>query len=183
MATKIYQGYEIELTDDMRFMVSGPDWGRDYQRFDSFREAKEGVDRFLKGRMAKAKAEKSLSIPALQVGFIKGKYEVQKITIKGIHVREKNLLCREPGIEVDSNVWPDVPWLRQMLEARAIAENNTRAINEKLRPYSVKAKSAEFGYGNLDGETYPKAIGQLEKSFADKRQAAENADPSVRHVA
>ena len=163
MTTKIYHGYTIELTEGMTFGVSGPEWPRDYQRFDSYREATESVDRFLKGRMVKAKIEKSLAIPALQVGFVKGKFEVQKVTIKGIHIRDKTLLCREQGVEVDADVWPDVSWLRQMLDAQVIAQNNVRAINEALKAYKVKPRASDLGYGNLDDVSYPKAISWIEK--------------------
>lgn len=149
-----YQGYEINVTDDMLFSVKGPGIANNY---DSIKEAKAAVDGLL--RIVAVEQAKSFTADVLdQAGKV--------ITIRGISRANGKLLGAEKGY-----VYPNVQWVKEALKRLGQLRQEMDELDGKLRPLRT---DVDYAYGRIEADMLSSKLSRLQKELADKLEAAKN---------
>jgi len=184
MATeREYDGHLIKVDDydshsDMRFIVSGPLFTSTYDHqnnrtFDTYKQAVEAI--VARRKLAMKQAAANLSLEVLSHN---GKRVVH---IKGIHARLGNLLFHEGDYSKQASenythatqVYPNVPWIEELLRERVKLEDRLQTINALLRKYQVKVN---YSWRHHNEEGYATAIEALEAEWKSKLKAAQNTN-------
>lgn len=159
MITKIgdYKGHEVTLTKEKLFFVKGPlfDNGR-LSAFDTWANAEAEIDKRTKTE-AKAKERGSLGLKVMTFDGI-------ATEIKGIHSRQANLLFADGALSRKAgplggirDVYPDIPWLRQLTTHIDSLRRTVKAKEQELGKYAIRVqrdhtciRSAEMVEAEID---------------------------------
>lgn len=154
-----FKEHDIEVTIDFRFRVTGPlyDGAMEYSSID---DARNGINSRAIALAQQRKAEAKFALPALDgVG--------ERVTIKGIHAGQGSLL----GAGESAVIYPDVPWIRDLLIHCAGVAKELAEIERKLNPYRMRTKRL---YGRVKSEDYEEEISKLVAEFDAKTEAAKS---------
>jgi len=166
-----YRGYSIEVTKPLyAFVVTGPGFsdedGETGQRGTSFTrlaEAKEAID----GKI-ELLAKKRRTKIALHVLDRFGK----PATVTGIHIGTGKLL----GIEhkdgyTAADVFPDVPWIKSLLEERVRLYKRSEEIKRIIHAYRISGMR-ESRLSRSGGALYDQEIAKLKQDVAEALERA-----------
>jgi hypothetical protein len=159
MMETTYKEHKIEVTTDFKFRITGPLFdgnGRDNE-FGAIAEARGAIEKRSDALVKQRKAETTVALAVLDD---QGKSAV----VRGIHASQGGLL----GVGASDGVFPDVPWVKELLIKRAALRAELQAIELKVKPYRVNTRR---GYGRVDPLNYEAMIGQVtaELSVATER--------------
>jgi hypothetical protein len=162
--TAVYKGYEIRLTPELRFAVTGIGFAEEAV-FPSIEGAKLAIDKTIR-IVAK---KKTLALPIMN-----GAGKVFEIT--GINLHTQCLTTRPPterhypwsNEEPDDNFYPHVQTVKPLIAKVKELLKSLRTAELELAKFEIRANR-----GRVSPETYADELEALTKEHAAKTAAAE----------
>jgi hypothetical protein len=143
-----YRGFNIHVTDEYRFIVSGKDWPEKGQdKFQSLDSARAAIDDLLATIAKREKIAGTLRIPCLTS-------EGKRVVVKGFHQNTGEALTVADG-PYRYNLFPDEEWIWKLLDERLELLTRVTAIDSKLQPFRV---SGQVTYGRTDLARYDEKL-------------------------
>lgn len=176
MAEMDYKGHKITVTPEFKFRVTGPEFDETASRhfeFASKDEATKAIDTRVNAADKQKKAEASIKLSAL---YGPG---AELFEIRGINRSTSAILgCPQRGYgpQQINDIYPDVPWVKALLEEHKRLLGRIGEIVETLKPYGVRDQ-ADYG-GRVSPESYDKKLQNFVDDFNKKKAAAEAAAPT-----
>lgn len=157
-----YSGYQITVGDDYRFTVTGPEWNSErHQPFNSLYEAKQAIDDHLDRLQKQRKAEAKVNVAARD-------QRGTPVTVRGLHGTTGAALTTPVRHDLNT-LYPDVPWIAELLVERAKLVARQEEIEKAVEPYASRAKRS---YGRIAAASYGPTLDTFLKELDDKRKKA-----------
>lgn len=171
-----YRGYKIEVDEHYRFKVSGADWPerRFGNAFDTLSAAKAEIDENIKKLTKQEAVAKTLK---LELRDRNGK----TVVFRGFNSNTSDALLTPPKKDRsnwyrdDNDLYPDVPWLNELLAERAKHETRIAEIDKITRLYGVRARAES--YGRIHSEHYQTVLDSWLTKINEKREETLKATP------
>jgi len=101
-----------------------------------------------------------------------------KAVVTGIHPRTRKL--NGIGEKAKDLIYPDVPWIVQLLEEKARLAERIDAIIKELKPYAITKEVP--GWGEMSAVLYETATHELKTEYADALIAAQKVEQTMAAV-
>ena len=157
--------HRIEITKAWYFMVNGPELKDTI--FPSIVQAREAIDAAME-RKAKIKAQKFSKIVMASNGEL--------ITILGF-TRQDGSFKTAGDVKIDRGVYPNVPWIKELLAECYKVSLQYGALSETLREYEVRPARI---YRGMSPDDYAQKLAQFEQEINEAERKAFENDPSKR---
>ena len=151
-----HRGYKIEVTSDYRFAVQTENGG--YHQ--TLKAAFDEIDDHIKA-VAKQKANEKL--PPVEMLTNVG----TALTVRGVHAGTGRLLTSDK--DYDDPVYPNLPFLRQLLHAAHNHREAAKAIDRVTHKFMILNRR---GYGRLAADHYDDVVRNLKLEIEKKTDAA-----------
>lgn len=178
MAEMEYKGHKIIVTPEFKFRVTGPEFNEGGRignfEYVSKDEAVKAVDTRVALADKQRIAENTVKMPALKGAT------VEPFTVRGIN-RSTSEILGFPVTRIEGlgryldDIYPDVPWIKKLLEERRKLAERVGEIEEQLRPYGLRNSA---GFGRVSPERYESTLQGFIDEFNKKKAAAEAAAPT-----
>jgi len=155
-----HSGYDITVTDEYRFKISGPDYDKDEYPADTLSAAKRKIDDHIKTLHKQQQIRKRLNLKLRnRAGVL--------VTMRGFHAKNGNMLST-PDVPRYTDVYPDVPWIVEALAKRAELNTAMNKIDGESRPFGLKSNQ----YGHRDADAYERELNKWLDELKVKTAAA-----------
>lgn len=177
---KIYRGWTVKVTAAMTFEIAGVPAGLEEREgmlrnvYDTYSKATAAIDHAMNLEKKRAAGRFTLKLAAVSL-------EGLPFTCTGINRTQRTFLGKPerpaPGVYVTplsrDNLWPDVPWVRELLEQRQRLLDQISGLDDRLRPFEIAP--APRGFGRVPPELYEDYIEDLKKRYHGKVLSAQAA--------
>jgi hypothetical protein len=160
-----YRGHTIEVSQHMTFVITaGPLLERDEESTGRYSNATyQGITEYIDRGLAAVEREKRVKI---SLPIITDKGERKNIT--GLNARTGYLT----GVGDTTHVYPDVPWIRDVLTEMREIDERKRALQDSIGTYRMR-----ISYAAYSTEEYDVRIKGLQETHAKLTKLAEKAAP------
>lgn len=161
-----HRGYEIRVSERFTFHIDDETLRGDLNQyvFPALSDARYAIDNFLDRRAKENKAKQKIALPVLTPAG-------RRMVVTGIHASKSCLLPMEG---TDSGVFPDVDWIRDLLERRVELQRQIQEITNTIKPFHINQRPLGFSMRS-SVERYEERLAEVVRIVESQTKSAQQA--------